>query len=227
MELTYFKCMSMGDHLTNAKNAHVFFSLPLRPHIWPQTHPLCYTSFISRSRANSLRWWFQSFLRTKGHWQQLRPSKVSSCPLDLTTSLAVVSIQSVHCENTCLFVMVFTKKGRAWLSHTRGWISSQKMSLPQQHLSLKRKTSPNTPFLFTLSASPSLSPSHAQSIWLHSFRLVYFWCIKATKNRRPSSFFCCYHAPAVWQCVVYHDRVRERRKKKEKESGVLARGCRE
>lgn len=67
-------------------------------------------------------------------------------------------------------------------SHTGSWIISQKASLPlQQHLSLNRKTSPNTPFLFTLSIFPSLSPSLAQSIWLLPFCLVYFLMYKSKK----------------------------------------------
>lgn len=44
-------------------------------------------------------------------------------------------------------------------------------------------------------------------------------------------FFFGYHAPAVWQCVVYHDREREREtqrwreRERKKERLVLARGC--
>lgn len=119
-------------------------------------------------------------------------------------------------------------------SHTGSWIISQKASMPlQQHLSLNRKTSPNTPFLFTLSIFPSLSPSLAQSIWLLPFCLVYFLMYKSNKKQASYRtcfffffnsalfFFFGYHAPAVWQCVVYHDRERDR----EKEGWVLARGC--
>lgn len=44
-------------------------------------------------------------------------------------------------------------------------------------------------------------------------------------------YFFGYHAPAVWQCVVYHDREREREtqrwreREEKKERLVLARGC--
>lgn len=76
-------------------------------------------------------------------------------------------------------------------SHTGSWIISQKASLPlQQHLSLNRKTSPNTPFLFTLSIFPSLSPSLAQSIWLLPFCLVYFLMYKS--NKIQASYRTCF-----------------------------------
>lgn len=161
----------------------------------------CSPSFLSRSRANSLRWWFPSFLRTRGPWQRPQHSRVSSCPLDSTTSPAAVSPFSTHSHvfiNGCSVellcgVWCFSpgKVESEPFSHTGSWIISQKASLPlQQHLSLNRKTSPNTPFLFTLSIFPSLSPSLAQSIWLLPFCLVYFLMYKS--NKIQASYRTCF-----------------------------------
>lgn len=98
-----FPCMSVSGHSKrcqgcscfplpfslHSSSTSSFSSLPLSP---PPRSP----SFISRSRANSHHWWFLSFLQTRGRWRWLRPSRVSSCPLASTTSLAAVSNIHTH-----------------------------------------------------------------------------------------------------------------------------------
>lgn len=75
------------------------------------------------------------------------------------------------------FVMFFTRaasagqgsKSLSCVYHIVSWIISQKTSLPPTTTFLRlnrKKTSPNTPYLFTVSSSPSLYPTLAQSIWL-------------------------------------------------------------
>lgn len=157
------------------------------------TPPACSPPFISRSRANSLRWWFLSFLRTRGLWRRLQPSRASSCPPALTTSLAAVSNLHAHLHTfikrcsvkvLCDFVWCFSLS-KVEYDHflTHGvWLFPKKTSSPlQQHLSLNRKkqskcTLPvytfNLPLFISLSRSVHLASS---------FCLVYFLMYKSSK----------------------------------------------
>lgn len=102
----YLMTLYMHANVSVFLSTSLFLSPIPSYHFNPPTSP---PSFISRSRASSLHWWFPCFLLTSGPWRPPPPSRASWCPLASTTSLAAVSGINTHTPKVFSHSYIWTK----------------------------------------------------------------------------------------------------------------------
>lgn len=202
--LWYLALCNFKGYGNAARDADISFSSFFSPALFSPPLP----SFLSRSRANSLRWWFPSFLRTRGRWRQPQHSRVSLCLPVSTTSPAAVSPQRCTLAHYSEMVTVyglcdfFSPRRRR-----RDKVARSQAGFPTQGAGLfpKRRACPlqqHCSLLIGKKKQVQIHPSclHSQSLSLYlllslspfgsfSFCLVYFLMYKSSNASNRTFFF--------------------------------------